>query len=109
MTSVRTAAPWGRARRLLQAQLPLPITHVVHLEHLETPAVVRRRRRVVARVSVPGTGLLGLSLSTKPGSRAFYTLTTAFTRNPAPMLAAGVMGALFGCSAARPAGWGPRC
>ena len=39
--------------------------------------VVRRRRRVVAGVSVLGTGLLGLSLSTKPDSRQFYGLTAA--------------------------------
>jgi membrane protease YdiL (CAAX protease family) len=77
MTSVRTAARWRRALRLLEARLPLPITHVVPVEHLETPAVARRRRGVVAGVSVLGTGLLGLSLSTRPDSRAFYALTSA--------------------------------
>lgn len=46
------------------------------LEHLETTAVVRRRRRVVAASSVLGTGLLGLLLSTKPDSRAFYAMTS---------------------------------
>lgn len=35
----------------------------------------RRRRRLAAAVAVTGTGLLGASLSTKPASRAFYTLT----------------------------------
>ena len=77
MTSVRTAARWRRARRLIEARIPLPITHVVPLAYVETAAVVRRRRRVVAGVSVLGTGLLGLSLSTKPDSNAFYAMTSA--------------------------------
>jgi membrane protease YdiL (CAAX protease family) len=55
----------------------MPITHIVPVEHLETAPVVRRRRRVVAGVSLLGTGLLGLSLSTKPDSRQFYGLTAA--------------------------------
>lgn len=41
----------------------------------ESRAVVRRRRRVVAATAVAGTGLLGASLSTTPGSRRFYTST----------------------------------
>ncbi len=53
------------------------ITHVVPVEHLESPAVVARRRRVVAGVSFVGTGLLGLSLSTRPNSKEFYGLTAA--------------------------------
>ena len=77
MTSAPTVARWRRARRLIEARLPLPITHVVPLEHLETTPVVQRRRRVVAGVSVLGTGLLGLSLSTKPDSPAFYAMTSA--------------------------------
>lgn len=68
---------WSRARSRLGARLPLPITHVVGVSHTEPAAVVRRRRRVVAGVSVLGTGLLGVSLSTRPGSRAFYVLTAA--------------------------------
>jgi len=36
-----------------------------------------RRRRVVAGVSVLGTGLLGLSLSSKPDSKKFYGLAAA--------------------------------
>jgi membrane protease YdiL (CAAX protease family) len=55
----------------------LPLTHVVPVEHDETPAVVRRRRLVVGGVSVVGTGLLGLSLSTQPDSTAFYGTTAA--------------------------------
>jgi uncharacterized protein len=46
-------------------------------DHRETPAVVRRRRRVVAATAVTGAGLLGASLSTPPGSGRFYALTGA--------------------------------
>lgn len=77
MTPRRTPAWWRRARSGVGARLPMPITHVVPVEHRETPAVAARRRRVVAGVSVLGTGLLGLSLSTKPNSPAFYGLTSA--------------------------------
>jgi membrane protease YdiL (CAAX protease family) len=42
---------------------------------VESGEVFRRRRRVVAGVSVVGAGLLGYSLSTRPGSRAFYAAT----------------------------------
>ncbi len=38
-------------------------------------AALRRRRRAVAATSLAGAGLLGVSLSTPPGSRAFYGLT----------------------------------
>ncbi len=55
----------------------MPITHVVPVQHPETASVVRRRRQVVAGVSLLGTGLLGLSLSTKPDSKEFYGLTAA--------------------------------
>jgi uncharacterized protein len=44
-------------------------------DHWETDEAFRRRRRVVAGVSVAGAGLLGYSLSTRPGSRAFYATT----------------------------------
>jgi membrane protease YdiL (CAAX protease family) len=62
-------------RRRLSGRLPMPLTHVVPVEHREVDSVVRRRRRVVAGVSVAGAGLLGLSLSTRPGSRGFYATT----------------------------------
>ena len=97
-TTTRSAPPWpndaptGRpGRRSLIGcvgrtcasgsgpRLPMPITHVVPIVHHETDDVVRRRRRVVAGVSVLGAGLLGASLSTRPGSKEFYgaTLTVA--------------------------------
>ncbi len=53
----------------------MPITHVVPIEHRESAQVQSRRRRVVTGVAVLGTGLLGLSLSTRPGSKQFYGLT----------------------------------
>ena len=49
----------ARVRRLDGAAAAARSAHVVPVEHLETAAVVRRRRRVVAGVSVLGTGLLG--------------------------------------------------
>jgi uncharacterized protein YbjT (DUF2867 family)/membrane protease YdiL (CAAX protease family) len=61
----------GRLRR----QLPMSLAHRVPVRRDETPAVVRRRRRVVAATSVVGAGLLGVGLSTRPGSRAFYATT----------------------------------
>jgi membrane protease YdiL (CAAX protease family) len=67
-----TRATW-RAR--LDRVLPKPLTHVVRTEHDEPTAVRRRRRRVVAATSLAGAGLLGVSLSTRPGSREFYLST----------------------------------
>jgi membrane protease YdiL (CAAX protease family) len=45
------------------------------IEHDEPDAVRRRRRRVVVATSLVGAGLLGASLSTRPGSREFYLAT----------------------------------
>jgi membrane protease YdiL (CAAX protease family) len=64
-------------RRRLAGLLPMPLTHVVPVEHRETDAVAARRRRVVAATSVVGAGLLGASLSTRPGSKGFYLSTGA--------------------------------
>jgi membrane protease YdiL (CAAX protease family) len=61
----------------LDRLLPKPLSHVVVAELLETPSVRRRRRRVVAATAVTGAGLLGVSLSTPPGSREFYLSTSA--------------------------------
>lgn len=44
-------------------------------DHWESDAVFRRRRRVTAAVTAAGTSLLGVSLSTQPGSPRFYGLT----------------------------------
>jgi CAAX protease family protein len=55
----------------------MSIRHVVPIEHVQSPAAVRRRRRIVAGVSLLGTGLLGMSFSTRPGSKEFYGLTAA--------------------------------
>lgn len=43
----------------------------------ESAEVRRRRQRVVAVTTVAGATLLGRSLSTRPGSREFYTSTAA--------------------------------
>jgi len=53
----------------------MPLSHVVPVEHADPPQVADRRRKVVAGVSLLGAGLLGVSLSTQPGSRKFYVLT----------------------------------
>lgn len=55
----------------------MPLTHVVAVQHREPPAVVRRRREVVAGTALAGAALLGASLSTRPGSREFYLSTGA--------------------------------
>lgn len=47
------------------------------IQHVESAAVTSRRRRVVGAVSLLGTGLLGVTLSTKPASKEFYGLTAA--------------------------------
>ena len=61
----------------LDRVLPMPLSHVVELDEDESAAVRRRRRRVVAGTAVGGAGLLGASLSTRPGSREFYVSTAA--------------------------------
>jgi CAAX protease family protein len=57
------------------AWLPSWLVEKVPRDHRESDAAFRRRRRVTAGVSVAGAGLLGLSLSRKPNSPAFYGLT----------------------------------
>jgi membrane protease YdiL (CAAX protease family) len=65
----------SRARRQLRGRLPGWLVEKVPRDHLESDAAFRRRRRVVAGVSVAGAGLLGMSLSTEPDSPEFYTMT----------------------------------
>jgi uncharacterized protein YbjT (DUF2867 family)/membrane protease YdiL (CAAX protease family) len=72
------AAAIGRRSDLrgrLQALLPMSLSHRVPARRDESPAVVRRRRKVVGVTSVAGAALLGVGLSTRPGSRAFYVTT----------------------------------
>ena len=64
-----------RLRRAAQARVPMPLTHVVPVRHEESDGVVRRRRGVVVVSSVLGAGVLGVSMSTTPGSTRFYVLT----------------------------------
>jgi uncharacterized protein len=64
-------------RRRLDKLLPMPLGHVVGSPRRESPRLLRRRRRAVASTSVVGAGLLGASLSTRPGSPEFYLSTAA--------------------------------
>ena len=66
---------WTGVRSRVAGRLPMPLSHTVGLDHAEPADVVRRRRQVVAGTSVVGAVLLGASLSTGPGSRAFYLST----------------------------------
>ncbi|PWN04196.1 CPBP family intramembrane metalloprotease [Nocardioides silvaticus] len=65
-----------RPRRLLDRYLPRSLRHVA-IENLDSADALRRRRRAVAVTSLVGAGLLGASLSTRPGSRSFYLSTGA--------------------------------
>lgn len=67
---------WRRRwERLAAAALPFPLVDDVPWDRGESDTALHRRRRVVAGVSLAGAGLLGMSLSTKPGSPQFYGLT----------------------------------
>lgn len=67
--------PLQRAYRAVHGRLPMPLGHVAPVVHREPAWVVVRRRRVVSGVCAVGAGLLGVSLSTRPGSRTFYAMT----------------------------------
>lgn len=72
------AASVGRRSGLvgrLRPRLPRSLAHRVPVRREESAAVVRRRRAVVAVTSIAGAALLGVGLSTRPGSRAFYVTT----------------------------------
>ena len=56
-------------------RLPRHLGHVVDVDVMDLPAQASRRRHVVIAVHLIGTGLLGASLSTRPGSGRFYALT----------------------------------
>jgi uncharacterized protein len=52
-----------------------PLLRTVPRDHWESDEAFRRRRRVTGATAVTGASLLGVSLSTPPGSRRFYWLT----------------------------------
>jgi uncharacterized protein len=66
-----TGLPAERAQRLV-AKLPHWLVDKVPRDHRESDEAFARRRRVVAGVSVVGSGLLGVALSSRPGSSRFY-------------------------------------
>jgi len=70
-----TMRNWRRCQERLVAALPSLLVDKVPVGHSESDTVLYHRRRVVAGVSLAGAGLLGVSLSTKPGSPQFYGLT----------------------------------
>lgn len=53
----------------------VPLLRSVPRDHRESDAAFRRRRRVTAATAVAGASLLGVSLSTPPGSPRFIGLT----------------------------------
>ncbi|SDY46331.1 hypothetical protein SAMN05661080_03552 [Modestobacter sp. DSM 44400] len=67
----RTAA----LRATVARRLPSWLAEKVPRDHRESDAAFHRRRLVTAGVAVAGAGLLGVSLSQKPDSPAFYGLT----------------------------------
>jgi hypothetical protein len=69
----RSRATGGLGARFRQAVAPL--LRSVPRDHWESDAAFRRRRRVTGAVAVTGAALLGVSLSTPPGSPRFYGLT----------------------------------
>jgi membrane protease YdiL (CAAX protease family) len=62
----------GRPREKTEWLLAEPVN-----DNADSETVLARRRRVVAGVTGAGATLLGVSLSTKPGSTRFYVLTGA--------------------------------
>ncbi|MFL6043886.1 MAG: CPBP family intramembrane glutamic endopeptidase [Propionibacteriaceae bacterium] len=67
---------WLRERaRRWSGRLPRHLGHVVDVDVTDSPVQASQRRRVVSVVHLLGTGLLGASLSTRPGSGRFYAFT----------------------------------
>src|SRR3954465_8738817 len=67
-----------RAGRVLGARVwraAGPLLRRVPRDHWESDEAFRRRRRVTGATAVTGAALLGVSLSTPPGSPRFYWLT----------------------------------
>jgi membrane protease YdiL (CAAX protease family) len=65
----------GGLEATLTRLLPSWLVEKVPRDHRESDAAFRRRRRVTAAVAVAGSGLLGVSLSRRPDTPAFYGLT----------------------------------
>jgi uncharacterized protein len=64
-------------RNRLERAVGATLIEKVPRDHTQSDAEFRRRRIVVAVVLVIGAVLLGISLSVRPGSNAFYPLTLA--------------------------------
>jgi uncharacterized protein len=64
-----------RKRSTSARQGPPPLPGHFPAAHAEPATVRARRRRVVTATGIGGAGLLGISLSAKPGSPQFYLLT----------------------------------
>src|SRR5918998_2907629 len=65
----------GRALRARVWRAAGPLLRRVPRDHWESDEAFRRRRRVTGATAVTGASLLGVSLSTPPGSPRFYWLT----------------------------------
>ena len=63
------------SRAQVVAALPHWLVEKVPRDHREPDAAFARRRRVVGGVTLVGAGLLGASLTTRPGSWHFYAAT----------------------------------
>ncbi|MCA1694277.1 MAG: hypothetical protein LC749_05845 [Actinobacteria bacterium] len=59
---------WRQRWERLAAALPSSVVDDVPWDRGESDTGLHRRRRIVAAVSLAGAGLLGMSLSTEPGS-----------------------------------------
>jgi membrane protease YdiL (CAAX protease family) len=66
--------PPSRTRTGILDEIKAAVTNVAVPYH-EPPAVIRRRRIVVAIVLVIGASVLGVSLTREPGDTSFYWLT----------------------------------
>src|SRR3954462_3864321 len=65
----------GQALRARVSRAAGPLLRRVPRDHWESDEAFRRRRRVTGATAVSGAALLGVSLSTPPGSPRFYWLT----------------------------------
>src|SRR4051794_41856115 len=76
MAEPRSAAVTGLAAvRARVRRAAGPLLRSVPRDHWESDEAFRRRRRGTGATAVTGAALLGVSLSTPPGSPRFYWLT----------------------------------